>query len=294
MSALTYQYRIKDSTSGMHLGKMAGAINYVWTYCQEVSLLAFRRDKVISQNEYPDSICSDRVNQYVPFGQKWIAFQACFHRPHRHLAQRHAFCIDCAAELDNRLQPFPRHPLGPFQHRLHIDQLGAIPMQLHNSPTAFNRIVLAVIGRVIQQLERLADGIGKLHHAMEKLRPHTAAFRAVVHFDLHPIDLALLHGAEPLPPRRQRIDDEITRLEGTAEGPIELSRVFVDDPTRDIFFLAPQVMITGFVIATGLPPTRERANIDRGFTVHAQAFDLLRVLARGVFFLYWQRWHRFP
>jgi putative transposase len=45
MSALTYQYRIKDSTSGMHLGKMAGAINYVWTYCQEVSLLAFRRDK---------------------------------------------------------------------------------------------------------------------------------------------------------------------------------------------------------------------------------------------------------
>src|SRR4029450_1451497 len=102
---------------------------------------------------------------------------------------------------------------------------------------------------------------------------------------------ALPPRAESLPPRRQRIDDEITRLEGTAEGHIELSRVFVDDPTRDIFFLAPPVMITGFVIATGLPPTRERANIDRGFTVHAQAFDLLRVLSRVVFFLYCQRWH---
>src|SRR2546430_261575 len=96
---------------------------------------------------------------------------------------------------------------------------------------------------------------------------------------------ALLLGNEPLPPRRERIDDEIARLGGTAEGHIQLRRVFVDDPTRDIFFLAPQVMITGFVIAAGLPPTRERANIDRGFTVHAQAFDLLRVLARGVFFL---------
>src|SRR5712691_9137 len=143
-------------------------------------------------------------------------------------------------------------------------------------------------------MDRLANGIVTLHHTMEKLRPHTAAFRAVVHVDLHSIDLALLLGAEPLPPRRQRIDDAIARLGGTAEGHIQLSRVFVDDPTRDIFFLAPQVMIARFVIAAGLPPARERANIYRGFTVHAQAFDLLRVLSRVVFFLYCQRWHRFP
>ena len=45
MSMLTYRYRIKDSTSSLHLGRMAGAINYVWNYCNEVSLLAFRRDK---------------------------------------------------------------------------------------------------------------------------------------------------------------------------------------------------------------------------------------------------------
>ncbi len=45
MSMLTYRYRIKDSTSGIHLGKMAGAINYVWNFCNAVSVLAFRRDK---------------------------------------------------------------------------------------------------------------------------------------------------------------------------------------------------------------------------------------------------------
>jgi transposase len=42
---LTYKYRIKDSSSSSSLCKMAGAINYVWNYCNEVSLLAFRRDK---------------------------------------------------------------------------------------------------------------------------------------------------------------------------------------------------------------------------------------------------------
>jgi transposase len=47
MSLLTYKYRIKDSTSAAALGKMAGASNYVWNYCQEVSLLAFRRDKTL-------------------------------------------------------------------------------------------------------------------------------------------------------------------------------------------------------------------------------------------------------
>ncbi len=45
MSVLTYRYRIKDATSGKHLRQMAGAINYVWNYCNEISLLAFRRNK---------------------------------------------------------------------------------------------------------------------------------------------------------------------------------------------------------------------------------------------------------
>ena len=45
MSMLTYRYRIKDATSGTQLRTMAGAINDVWNSCNEVSLLAFRRNK---------------------------------------------------------------------------------------------------------------------------------------------------------------------------------------------------------------------------------------------------------
>ena len=45
MRMLTYRYRLKDATSGKHLLRMAWACNTVWNFCNEVSRLAWRRDK---------------------------------------------------------------------------------------------------------------------------------------------------------------------------------------------------------------------------------------------------------
>lgn len=45
MSIITYQYRIKDSTAGATLSRMASAVNFVWNFCNEVSMLATHRDK---------------------------------------------------------------------------------------------------------------------------------------------------------------------------------------------------------------------------------------------------------
>jgi putative transposase len=44
-SLLTCRYRIKDATSAKHLTRIAWAVNDVWNYCNEVSLLAWRREK---------------------------------------------------------------------------------------------------------------------------------------------------------------------------------------------------------------------------------------------------------
>lgn len=44
-SMLTYRYRVKDATSGKHLHQIAWAVNSVWNFCNEVSLLAWRREK---------------------------------------------------------------------------------------------------------------------------------------------------------------------------------------------------------------------------------------------------------
>lgn len=45
MSIITYQYRIKDSTSYKHLARMASAVNFVWNYANEISMFAAHRDK---------------------------------------------------------------------------------------------------------------------------------------------------------------------------------------------------------------------------------------------------------
>lgn len=45
MAMLTFRYRIKDSTSGTHLQRLGYACNRVWNYCNEVTLLAWRREK---------------------------------------------------------------------------------------------------------------------------------------------------------------------------------------------------------------------------------------------------------
>ncbi len=45
MSITTYKYRIKDSQHRKHLIRLSYAVNYVWNYCNEVSLLAWHRDR---------------------------------------------------------------------------------------------------------------------------------------------------------------------------------------------------------------------------------------------------------
>ena len=46
MSMLTYRYRNQLQVPPAHIGRMAGAINYVWNFCKlKIHLLAFRRDK---------------------------------------------------------------------------------------------------------------------------------------------------------------------------------------------------------------------------------------------------------
>ena len=118
----------------------------------------------------------------------------------------------------------------------------------------------------------------------QKLGPHAAALRAVVHFELPPVNRAVFLDTQALPPSRERIDDEVTGLGGTAEGQRELSRIFIHDPTRNIVFRAAKVMVTGYVVTPSFSVARERAQLDGGFTVHAQPFEAWSILARLVFF----------
>ena len=92
--------------------------------------------------------------------------------------------VNRLAEVDHRLYPFPSHAFCPFQHGFGSHQLGAISVLLQNAPAAFNRIVLAVVRRIVKQLDAFAGVIGEIHEALKELRTYATAFRAIVDLDL--------------------------------------------------------------------------------------------------------------
>ena len=139
-----------------------------------------------------------------------------------------------------------------------------------------------VVWRVVQQSDRIADRLGKLHHAQEKLRAPPVALRAVVGFDLQQRDGIALWFGKLLPPALQRVDDEITGLRPAAEGQMQLTGILVDDAEGGVFLLAAHVMVSSLVVSTGLAATRVRADVDRGLAVDAHAQDA-RVLASTIF-----------
>ena len=202
-----------------------------------------------------------------------MALQSFFNSLHRRLPERNPLLVDFAAELDDWGQPLPGHPLGPLHHGLCIDQLRPIPLQLQETPTPLNRLIFAMVRWIIQQLNRLMDRVGKLHHTMKKLCTPATALRTIVHFDLDQACSRLLLLIHRVPLGFDRIDDEVTRFGGTAKGDVQLGALFIHDPTRDILLLATPIVITGLMVAPRETAARIRANLHRRFPIDAQAFD---------------------
>lgn len=184
------------------------------------------------------------------------------------------------------MQPLPGHTLRPSHHRLHVGEQGTIPMLFETAPTALNRIVLAVVRRIVQQLHWNADVLHPLHHPIEELRAHPATFRAVVHFDLQPRYGLLLLGRQLCPPGLEGIDDEVAGFVGTPKPDKQFTCVFIDDTARNVLLLAAHVVVAGSSVSSGFAPARGRPQTDTRLAVKANAlrpFSLaLRVLLRQI------------
>lgn len=229
--------------------------------------------KAISQKESTYSGCWCWVDQNVVLGQCRMALQAFFNRLHRRLPERNALLVDFVAEFDDRRQPLPGHPLGPLHHGLCIDQFRPIPLQLQDTPAPLDGVIFAVVRRIIQELNWLVNLVGELHHAMQKLRTPATALWAIIHFDLQQTRGGLLVCIQGIPLGSERIHDEVTRFVGAAKGNSQLGAILIDDPTRDVLFLAPHIMVTGLVVAPGDTAARIIADVHRRFTIDAQALD---------------------
>jgi len=84
--------------------------------------------------------------------------------------------------------PSPGHGSGILDHGVHSIEQGTIPVLLQNSPAALDRVVLAVVGRIIGQA-RDAIALHKLHQALYKLGAPTVVLRAIVQIDKQRLDV---------------------------------------------------------------------------------------------------------
>ena len=141
-----------------------------------------------------------------------------------------------------------------------------------------------MIGRVIQQVDGLANLVGKLHHAVQKLRALPTAFGTVIHFDLQPGHGRLLGLIHRRPPGFECINDEIAGLERATKGDAQPRTVFIHDPTGNIFLVQAQVVITRPMITTREAATGDVTDRHCGFTIDTQAFDAGRGRGLLVFF----------
>ena len=182
--------------------------------------------------------------------------------------------VDRPAQFDDGADAFPGHAFRPFQHGIDVHQLGPIPMLLQDAPAAFDRIVFAVVGRVVQQVDGLADVIGEVHQALEELGPHPAAFRAIIDLQLQLGDGGSLGYRGIVPPVLQTVDDEIAGLAGTAKGHLEPPAVLIHQSEGDVFGFTPHIVIGSPVVTPGFPTARVVANLHRGFAIDTQALDL--------------------
>lgn len=126
--------------------------------------------------------------------------------------------INLFAQFNHRMQAFPRHTFSPCRHGFDIHQQGSIPMVLKDPPTAFYRVILAVIRRIVQQLDGFADMVNQLRHPFQKLSAHTAAFRTIVSFDLNEFRVLLLLWSESVPPSLKGIRNEVAGFIRTAKA----------------------------------------------------------------------------
>ncbi len=58
--------------------------------------------------------------------------------------------------------------------------------------------------------------------------------------------------------------NEVTGFIRTAKGNVQLAAIFVNNPARDVLFLATQIVVIGFVISSCLAATGIITNFDCG------------------------------
>ena len=129
--------------------------------------------------------------------------------------------VDTVQQMHDRSHPTPCHRLGPLQSGFDGSQQRAVPVVFQDTPAAFDRVVLAVIRRVVRQFQCQLMPIRELDQTLHELRSGTGDFRAVVQIDQQPA-YAGMCGLAVGPPQFQTIRHKVAGIARRAEDHVQL------------------------------------------------------------------------
>ena len=98
-----------------------------------------------------------------------MTFEACFDLFESLFGDGYALIIDLVHEVNNRLEPLPSHCACPLQRTFHRIKQCSVPVHFQNAPASLDRVVLAVIGRIVGQNDIQISRSGKLDHSLHEL-----------------------------------------------------------------------------------------------------------------------------
>lgn len=190
---------------------------------------------------------------------------------------------------------FPGHGFGPIEGGFNRGQQGSIPVLFQRRPTSLNRVVFAVVGWIVDQVDPKSGGIGKFDDPLEKLSSLTVAFRSIVAVEdqFRDVPIPIRHG---FPPLVQAIDYEIAGFMRTAKANVHVRGLQIENPKGNQFGFGLHIMIERLhrVLASTLAVPGIIAHCDGGFGIQAQAqtsgfglgccVDLLHIGKNGVRF----------
>ena len=108
----------------------------------------------------------------------------------------------------------------------------------------FDRVVLAMVRRIVHQLDLQVGGVREHHHAVHELGPMTRILRAVIQVD-HQSAAVGIPALVRLPPLFQAVREEITGPVRCRDEDAQQARGHVQDPLRYQLLLGLGVVIQG-------------------------------------------------
>src|SRR5262245_13502856 len=164
------------------------------------------------------------------------------------------------------MQAMPGHTGREIQDRVNRIQERAVPVVFENTPTALNRIVLAMVRWVIDQTHSEAILVRELDHPPHELGAPTMVLRTVIHVDHHRRDMGEA-AAYRFPALDQPIEKTITGDLGGYLVDKQFVGCWQQDPDRRDGGLRPEIMVAGFGHRTAFAATGKRADLDGGLCI---------------------------